>query len=152
MAPDYKNAALMNDTSHQCAVYDVVQDRMEGSSCNRRLPMICRRNPLKSAEVQPILADDQSFCPPGWVTHPLVLDSGMCFRRFRTPQQLDWDEAEAMCGRYGGHLAAAGTQPLLAVLDQVLLHFSNQSGHFDSWIGLRQISVRCSIFIHHKSN
>ena len=146
----YQNAGLIQDSSHHCAAYDVAQDRMVGSPCSRRLAMICHRDAINSSEVQEsILTDEQSFCPPGWVTHPLVLDSALCFRRFRTPQPLDWDAAEAVCVRYGGRLANAQTQVLRAALDRVLFHFNNRSGGegggsggLHSWIGLRQISVR----------
>ncbi|XP_057972597.1 C-type lectin receptor-like tyrosine-protein kinase At1g52310 [Malania oleifera] len=54
--------------------------------------------------VSPEKEDHRAPCPSGWVTSP---DKRKCFGSMRSPQP--WDESEAHCKGYGGHLAAVSS-------------------------------------------
>lgn len=104
--------------------------------------MICNR-PVLPKPISTLISNSQSdpvigqyFCPPGWLTHWLVLDTGICYRRLTMKEPVDVDEAQQICVRHGGHLAVAPTHNMRIALEQVFAVFNNQS-IVDSWIGLR---------------
>ena len=141
---------LTDDNSEECAAYDVSEKRIIAQPCHRPLAMICQRRSVKSSPLSKLVMD-QFFCPPGWVSHPLVLDAGVCYRRFSTKSSVDWDEASGECLGYGGHLATASTQSLRVALEHVHAHFIDHSVNqsvVQSWIGLRQTSVTIQFFLN----
>ena len=108
--------------------------------CQNQLAMICNR-PVLPQPISTLIGSQpdhvgQYFCPPGWLTHWLVLDAGICYRRYTMKEAVDTDEAQQVCVRHGGHLAVAPTHNMRIALEQVYAAFNNRSV-VDSWIGLR---------------
>ena len=85
------------------------------------------------------------FYSPGWITHWLVLDTGICYKRFTLNEAIDADEAQQFCIKQGGHLAKAPTQSTRIALEQVYFYFNNISV-VDSWIGLKNRNDQPGIF------
>ena len=129
----------VTNTDEQCAAYHVLERRLVSQSCHNHHPMICSRpalpQPISSLLVSQPDHIGQFFCPPGWITHWLVLDSKICYRRFTLKEAADWDDAQLECARHGAHLATAPTHLLRVALEQSYAYFNNQS-IVDSWIGL----------------
>ena len=129
----------VTNTDEQCAAYHVLERRLVSQSCQSRHPMICSRPVLPQPISSLILSQPdhigQFFCPPGWITHWLVLDAKICYRRFTLKEAVDWDNAQEECARHGGHLATAPTNLLRVAMEQSYAYFNNQS-IVDSWIGL----------------
>ena len=108
--------------------------------CQNQLATICNR-PVLPQPISTLIGSQpdhvgQYFCPPGWLTHWLVLDAGICYRRYTLKEVIDTDEAQQVCVRHGGHLAVAPTHNIRIALEQVYAAFNNRSV-VDSWIGLR---------------
>lgn len=123
-----------------CMAYDLTHNRIITKSCQDRLPMICNRQELPS-NISFLISSQaaharQVFCDEGWLTHLLVIDAGICYKRFTLKVAVDADEAQHFCIQQGGHLAVAPTHNMRIALEQVYAIFNNQS-IVDSWIGLR---------------
>ena len=108
--------------------------------CQNQLATICNR-PVLPQPISTLIGSQpdhvgQYFCPPGWLTHWLVLDAGICYRRDTMKEAVDTDEAQQVWVRHGGHLAVAPTHNIRIALEQVYAAFNNRSV-VDSWIGLR---------------
>ncbi|EFX83740.1 hypothetical protein DAPPUDRAFT_301668 [Daphnia pulex] len=129
-----------SDGEELCAAYDLTRNRMVTRSCQDYLPMICSR-PALPPNISSIISSQpdhtgEYFCEQGWITHFLVMDAGMCYRRFTLKEAVDADGAQQFCIKQGGHLAVAPTHNMRIALEQVYGFFNNQS-IVDSWIGLR---------------
>lgn len=131
---------MTEDENSLCAAYDLEGNRIRLQSCQSQLPMICNR-PVLPQPISTLIGSqtdhvDEYFCPPGWLTHWLVLDAGICYRRFTLKEPVNVDQAQEFCRQNGGHLATAPTHIMRIALEQVYAFFNNQSV-VDSWIGLR---------------
>lgn len=122
---------------------------MIAQPCQNHLPMVCNR-PVLPQPISAILNDQpdhvgEYFCQSGWLTHWLVLDSGICYKRFTLKEAIDADEAQQFCYQRGSHLATAPTHTSRLALEQVYAVFNNRSV-VDSWIGLRSQGDRPGAF------
>lgn len=131
------------DNDALCAAFDLKNNIMMHQPCQNRLPMICTRPLLPTL---PIVSAshlsssfsnivDKYFCPPGWLTHWLVLDVGLCYRRFTLEESIDADEAQRFCIQKGGFLATAPTHTRRIALEQIHAFMRNLTT-VDAWIGL----------------
>ncbi len=138
--PSTWNVTQDGPVDEQCAAYDLQSAQLISQSCHARIPMICSR-PTLPQPISSLVASQpdhvgEYFCPPGWMSHWLVLDSGVCYRRFILPEPISWDEGREECFRRGGDLATAPTHNFRIALEQIYGFFNNQSA-VDSWIGFR---------------
>lgn len=143
------NVTQDGPADEQCAAYHLERGIVVSQSCQSRLSMVCTR-PRLSRRISSLIASQpdhvgEYFCPPGWITHWLVLDAGLCYRRFVLPDPVTWDEAREECLRRGSDLATAPNPSIRVALEQVYAFFNNQSS-VDSWIGLRNPGTEPGVF------
>ncbi len=124
----------------ECAAYDVKTGQVTSQPCKTPLPMVCGQ-PTLPANISTLVFNlpdqvGEYFCPPGWITHVLAMDSNLCYKRFTMPEAVTWDEAREECIRQGGDLSMAPTHSLRIAMEMVYMFFNNQS-IVDSWIGAR---------------
>lgn len=127
------------DEEELCASYDLKRNKIILRSCEHRLPMVCQQPTLPQPISTLISAQPnhvaEFFCPTGWVSHLLMVDSGTCYKRFTLKEAVSTDEAQQFCVQQGGHLATAPTHITRVSLEQVYALFNSRS-IIDSWIGL----------------
>lgn len=124
----------------ECAAFDLKSGKVVAQSCKTHLPMVCDQPTLRD-NISAVISSEpdhigEYFCPSGWITHVLAMDSELCYTRLTMPEAVTWDEAREECIRQGGDLAMAPTHSLRIALEQVYAFFNNQS-IVDSWIGIR---------------
>ena len=141
-----QNLWNISDNEHteedeSCAAYDLELNQVVLRSCQSQLPMFCNR-PVLPQPISGLISQQHGhvgeyFCPPGWLTHWLVMDKGICFKRFILQDAIDADEAQQFCMEDKGHLATAPTHNMRIAMQQVHAVFNNRSVATHSWIGLR---------------